>query len=81
MIIFALHLAYMVVREHTYEPSLGVVFASELALFRLAAGIAAIWAGLRGGAIPLLAILGFLLGGELWREIMRRAADSKNPDD
>jgi hypothetical protein len=27
MIIFALHLAYMVVREHTYEPSLGVVFA------------------------------------------------------
>ena len=77
IVLFTLYLVYLISRDHSYAPRLEVVFACGFALLRFSAGIAAIWAGLRWGSAPLLAMLGFFLGAEAWREVMRRVVDAK----
>jgi len=79
---FALNLVYLGLRYPTLRSTrMDVITATGLIACRLGAGVAAIWTSFGGGFTTGWAMIGLLVSGEAWREIMRRRYKSESPDE
>jgi hypothetical protein len=74
-----MYLGYVFLHDYSHERPHARVFGAGFAILRAAAGVAAIWAGIRGGSLPFAATVGLLATAEIWRELMRRLADPDKP--